>query len=135
MTSANLSVTALHASYCAAMAIDLELTVSMERDWLSALQEGIQPDDLRLVICDRRKRIREGVRHKESLYLRNLIGNDERIADLLNEAAVLRSLMRVPTVDEGKAEVMKATGRPVQSTPDNCRKMSDVFEAMRKAAQ
>ena len=134
MRSISPEITALHAAYCAALGIDLLLTASAERHWYEAQGEGVTAETIRAVLADRQKRIRAGVRHKESLLLRNLIGDEDRIGDLLNEFAVLKAAGRVRVMEPGRAAVLKATGRPAEIATVDARPVADVIEAMRKAA-
>lgn len=115
MKSQNETVNTLHETYCQAMALEFELTQADERRWLQGVVAGLDADMLRLVIFDRRKRITAGVRNKECLLVRNLVGSDEAVADTMNEAAVIRAQMRVKVMPKGKADVLTATGRSAEA--------------------
>lgn len=136
MKSQNEAVQNLHETYCQAMALEFELTQADERRWLNGVLAGLEPDGLRLVIFDRRKRIIAGVRNKESLYVRNLVGSDEAVADTMNEVAVIRAAMRVKVVPKGKAEVLMATGRSAE--PETNRVVTpgelEMIRTLRRAA-
>ena len=137
MESCNQKVMELHETYCQAMALEFELTQADERRWLNGVLAGLEPDGLRLVIFDRRKRITAGVRNKESLYVRNLVGSDEAVADTMNEVAVIRAAMRVKVLPKGKSEVLSMTGRSAEAetnrvvTPGQ----TELLRALRRAAQ
>lgn len=134
MNSANQAVNLLHETYCSCMALDLPLHPADERRWLSAVLAGVEPDMIRLVITERRKRIREGVRFPESLYIRNLVGSDEAIADMMNEAAVIQANARIKVMDKGKASVMRATGRSVEVGQSEAKPVGHYIVQLRRAA-
>lgn|SRR5678815_831147 len=112
MESINPEVNKLHAAYVDEMNIVLGLNQLTERQWWDAHKMGVTPEMVRDVVRDRHQRIRAGVRMRESLYLRNMIGDVDRIADLLNEAAVVAAQRRVKVVPKEKASVLSSTGRP-----------------------
>lgn len=136
MTSQNPQVNALHQAYCEAMGLDsLELHMADERRWLCAVMEGLTPDNLKLVIHERRKGVLKEERRAGSLLIRNLCGSDEMVADVMNEVAVIRARMRVRVMDQGKASVLRATGRS-DEVQQEAKKVNLplVMEALRKAA-
>ena len=143
MISLSAAVNFLHAAYVDEMHIVLNLNQLSERQWYEADKMGVTPQMVRDVVRERQQRIRAGVRMKECLYLRNMIGDPERIADLLNEAAVIEAQRRVKVVDRNKASALEATGRPAfyqdRTTTDPNQKdtsvpVSKVIDEMRKAA-
>lgn len=107
-------VQALHAAYCLEMSLKLPINPATERFWFAAHKAGLAPADLSLVLRARQRAVKSGARYPASLLLRNICGSDEAIADVTNEAAVLRALrdrMRRPAYDPGKADVLAASGR------------------------
>lgn len=134
MESIDPAVQSLHSAYCQAMACEANMTASMERWWRDAAKEGLDADMLRLVIHERRKRITTGVRNKECLYIRNLAGSEDAIADTVNEAAVIRAAMRVKVMPRGRADVLQATGRNTEAELPDAKPIGEVIEALRKAA-
>lgn len=135
MTSQNESVNQLFRAYCEAMALDnLELHIVDERRWLSAVLAGMTPDDLKLVIKERMKGIAKDERRAACLYVRNLCGSDEAIADVMNEVAVIRARMRIKVMDKGKAAVLRATGRSDEPKTSDARPIGDYIGELRKSA-
>jgi hypothetical protein len=142
MNSINEEINLLHKTYCVATGIgDMPMVPMFERWYFEAMNAGVTCEDVRSVIADRQRRIRDGVRHKESLYLRNLIGSEEAIGSVIEEAAHIRALRRIKPVDTGKLEVLRATGRCSElsrtGTDQNrtdAVPIGKVIEEMRKAA-
>ena len=83
------------------------------RIWMSHKWE---PWDLDMVICYLKKLIAAKRRWEQSLNFHCLIENTSNFEELLAEA---RCYARVPNMDKGKAEVLKATGRlePLKAKP------------------
>ena len=104
-----------------------------ERQWFEALNCGVTPDCVRLVVKSRLRRIADKVRQPECLLLRNFCGSEAAICDVIQEAAALRAKMRVKAFIPGKSEVLKATGRLDQPEQGTMRPVSEVIQAMRKA--
>lgn len=144
MESINPQITELHASYCIAMNMELPMTMLWERYWYDALQEGVTARMVEDVIKERRKRIKAGVRMQESLYLRNLIGDEAKIGDLLNEGHEIAARTRMKVVDACKGSVLKASGRPewyenreqvvAPQEQNTSRPVSELISDLRKAA-
>ena len=79
-----------------------------EWTWFEWLKRGLTVEDLRLLIREKRRRIRAGELTPQSLTFRNLAGN----ADYAEEdIAVLRARSRGPTIDRARADVLRASGR------------------------
>ncbi len=133
MLSSSPEINKLHAAYCAATGMDLALLPASERWWYDAIKAGMQIEDIQFVVKDREKRIKEGVRRKECLLLRNFIGSDEVIQSVMEEAAAIRALKRRAQYPKGKQQVLKATGRPTEPDAKGIRSVGEVLEAMRKA--
>jgi len=104
-----------------------------ERQWHDALQCGMTTDDVKLVVKARMKRIAEKVRQPESLLLRNFCGSEAAICDVIQEAAAIRAKMRVKVFSAGKAEVLRATGRPDQPEQGRTMSMKEVIQGMKEA--
>ncbi len=126
-------IQSLHTAYCEAAALELALNCHSERLWFDALKWGVTPDDVRLVVKHRIKQNNLG-RVTYSLKLSILIGGEDRLAEFSNELALIRAEMRKVKVAPGKIEVLQATGRPTE-TEVPCRRIDEVFENLRKAAQ
>jgi len=131
--SINPAINDIHQAYCESTGFDLNLTPFFERQWFEAMKAGLTCDCVRLVIKERLRRIREGVRRPECLLLRNVAGTEMAIGDVLQEAAMIRARMRVKVVPAGKAEVLRATGRSDESEQIPMRPVSEVIEAMRQS--
>jgi len=89
----------------------LEVPLTMQRMfmWERWLHEKLTIDDLQLVIEVLRRKIKAGKKTLACLKFTNLIGNTEFFTEDLAEA---RQLARLPKVDEERASVLRATGRP-----------------------
>jgi len=114
MESINQNINALHASFCTARDIELELNQCHERFWHEALKAGITCESLTAAIKAREKRILAGVRHPECLKIKNLVGDSDKIAELLEEIAVINARKRIRLVDPARASILRATGRSDQ---------------------
>lgn len=131
----------LHASHLKANSIDpalLPLNMAFERAWFEAMNNGVTPEMIEAVIAYRLQRIKIGVRNPECTRLRNLVGNDEKIAELLEDWAFLQSRKRMKIMDPARASVLRATGRSDQ-LPDRPAKpaaevLAKLAEEFRKAA-
>jgi hypothetical protein len=106
-----------------------------ERWWSDARKCGLTPDCVKLVIKARMKRIHAGVRHEESLMIRNIAGSDEAIANTIEEVAAIRAKLRVKVMPKGKADVLRATGRPAEPEQSTAKPIGEYIEALRKAAE
>ncbi len=124
------AIKALHAAYCDGTGGPLMLTKVFERWWWESVRLGITPEDVTLVLKDRIKRIAAGVRRKECLYLRNITGSEEAIANVMDEAAALKALMRVKKYSPAKASVLRASGRADAPPPPAARHVSELFNGL-----
>ncbi len=123
----------IHDAFCGAIGYEVPLHGCTERYWFEALKMGMTPDDVRLVVKGRLQRIRDGVRHPESLYIRNVVGSEEAISNALEEAAAIRAKMRIKTFSPGKAEVLRATGRSDEPEQARMIPIKEVIEGLRSA--
>ncbi len=134
MQSINPEINSIHRAYCESTGFDLNLTAFFERQWFEAMKEGLTADCVRLVIKERLRRIREGVRRPECLLLRNVAGTEGAIADVLQEAAAIRARLRVKVFSSDKSDVLRATGRPAEPEQSEARPIGEYIEQMRCAA-
>ncbi len=86
----------------------LELTMRRMEAWRVWLSHKWEPWDLDMVICYLKKQVAAKRRWEQSLNFKALIENTSNFEELLAEA---RCYARVPKMDRGKAEVLRATGR------------------------
>ena len=100
----------LHGCYCRMTGLEVPLTMQRMFTWERWLHEKLTIDDLRLVIEVLRRKIKAGKKTLACLKFTNLIGNTEFFTEDLAEA---RQMARLPKVDEGRASVLRATGRPI----------------------
>lgn len=135
MQSANNQINQLHAVYCSATGMQLGLLPASERWWFDAIQSGMTDNDIALVVKSRQQRVKQGLRRRECLLLRNFIGSDEAIQSVMEEAIQIRALQRDPKFSKGKQEVLKCTGRPTEPDLKGIRTIGEVLDAMRKAAK
>jgi len=132
MQSINSDVNSIHQAFCDARDLELNMHPTNERWWFDALKCGMTPDDVKLVIKSRMKRIAAGVRHEESLYIRNIAGSEEAIANTMEEAAAIRATMRIKAYPAGKAQALRATGRDDEPEQGGAVPISEVIQAMRR---
>ena len=129
MDSINPQVTNLHNNYNLAMNLLLPMRPTFERWYYEALKAGITPEMLYEVIKHRQRRIQAGVRREESVCIRNLVGSDEAIDNLIEEWAMLASKKRIIVVEPSRASVLSATGRSTEPESAPARSARDVLEA------
>lgn len=136
MTSLNTTANELLAAYNAAMGLDLAMNGAYERWLVEASDAGLTPDDLGLAIRARLKFNASGGFRKGTL-LHHFVMGDDAIAITLNEAALVRSSMRVKVLDPAKASVLKATGRPATPPETEAQHVADIelVAALRRAAE
>jgi ribosome maturation factor RimP len=134
MQSLNPAINEIHAAFCQALGYELVLLPPAERQWFEAIQMGMTPEDVRLIVKSRKDRIRAGVRHEECLRIRNIAGSDETISDALEESAAVKAKMRVKVYSAGKSEVLRATGRPDQPE-GKMMSVKEVIQGLRSAVQ
>lgn len=132
MQSINSDVNSIHQAFCDARGFELNMHPTNERWWFDALKCGMTPDDVKLVIKARMKRIAAGVRHEECLAIRNIAGSDEAIANTMEEAAAIRATMRIKAYPASKAQALRATGREDEPEQGSAVPISEVIQAMRR---
>ncbi len=135
MQSVNPAINEIHAAFCQALGYELVLLPPAERQWYEAIQMGMTPDDVRMVVKGRQRRIKDGVRHEECLRIRNIAGSEDAIAEALEEVAAIKAKMRVKVFSPGKREVLRATGREDEPEQGTMRPVSEVIQAMKSAAR
>ncbi len=134
MESINPAVNFLHASYNHARHLEVPMQMAHERAWFNGLQAGITPEMVADVIRHREQRIKAGVRNIECLLIRNLCGDDEKIADFIEEAYMLAARKRIRVLDPGRAQVMRATGRSVEVPEQPAKHVSEsLINALRQS--
>lgn len=137
MTSLNDSINELFQAYLLAMGMEMPLNMAFERYLFQAIKEGVTALMMTDVVRERKQRITQGVRNRESLKLRNLIGDEEAIADFINEAAMIAALKRKKVVEVCRASVLRQSGRSDQIPSPEPRSAADVelVRKLREAAQ
>lgn len=124
----------LHAAFCEASGRTINLIPPIERWWQEALKYEITPAMVRMVMHARIKRNYSSAELRfHCLSLKLLIGDEERLAQFVDEAAQLEAMKRKRVFVPGKAEALKATGRAGEPEPAKARSINEVFEAMRRA--
>lgn len=129
MTDNTKTYARLHAVYLLATGADVPLTMSRIFTWEAWCARGWESTDLILVVKHIKSRIKEGRRWPESFRFSNLIENTSRFEEDLSEA---RALNRIPKVDHGKAEVLRATGRPLTDNQTTARPVGDIVALVTK---
>lgn len=124
----------LHRAYCETMQIELVLMPLFATWWGKASVMGVTPDDVKLCLQSRiRLNQNREPKFRAGLEIKHLVRDEEAIASMLNEAAIIKTLQRKKTFPPGKVEVLKATGRdpePDQGTRN--RHISEVFKDIPK---
>lgn len=112
----NIQIESLHAAFCASAGIELRMNSVFERWWYEALKfnPDLTTDCVRLVVKYRMRLNREQ-RGNWSLQLSRLIDGEDRLAVFEEHLAAARAELRRPVMDPGKADVMRATGRPIET--------------------
>lgn len=137
MTSLHEPVNALHAAFCEAAGYDLPLLAAYERWYFNAHQLGITPEGLAMCLRERKRLNAQGNGFHRGVFLRNLIRDEEDIAIVIEEIAALKAKQRVRVVDSGKADALKATGRPAAVPETEAVRVGalPLIEALKRAAQ
>lgn len=105
------AINALHTAYCTTVGIELP-QMPYHRCWYDADRLGLTPADLIIAINVRQRQNKSANgSFKYSLAIKHLVGDEDRIADTMNCAALFRAEQRRKTFNPGKAEVLRATGR------------------------
>lgn len=107
---------ALHQAYVTATGLKLEFTFQRLHAWELWKARGWCHADLLLVVTFLRQGIKDGRKWGSSLNFRSLIENMDAFEEHLAEA---RARGRIPKMDPGKREVLRATARlePIKSRP------------------
>lgn len=107
---------ALHDCYVNATGLKLEFSFQRLHAWELWLAKGWREPDLLLVVGFLKEGVRQGRKWASSLNFRSLIENTSVFEEHLAEA---KARGRIPRMDPGKREVLKATGRlePVKARP------------------
>lgn len=135
MESMNPQINAIHRAYCEATSFDLPLMPFFERQWFEAIKCGLTCDSVRLVIKERLRRIRDGVRQPECVLLRNIAGSEGAIADVIQESAAIMARMRVKVFPKEKAEVLRATARECEPEQSSAKPIGEYIKELRVAAR
>lgn len=116
MTDETPTLKALHEAYVKHSGRSVEFTMGRLQAWQLWVSHGWTLKDLEAVIAHVRKLISKGRKWESSLRFGLLIENTSNFEELLAEA---RAFGRIPKMDPGKREVLKATGRfePVKARP------------------
>lgn len=125
---------ALFSAYCAARGFEVStIPVAHARYLFDAVKEGVTPEMMSDVVKDRMKRPYATQSMKDyCLRLRHLIGSEEAIADLIDEANAIKAKRRKATFSPGKAEVLRTTGRSGEPEQPKVRRVDEIFQQMRE---
>ena len=134
MTSLSPDINALHLAYIDATGYELRLSGPDERRWYEASKFGITPDDVKLVVKARLRGIVTGDRKPASIYLRNLIGDEDMLAEFAMELAAIKATQRKRLYAPGKAEVLRVTGREDEPAGRPAISAQDVIRGLKEAA-
>lgn len=109
----------------------VRLTTGRIYQWEAWWAEGLRPEDMQLVI-NHIKRNYQGQIRETMLAFSFLVGKPERFEELLHQAKKIRPKKAFAP---GKAEALKATGRPDEPPPEKVKHISEVFEQMKRATK
>lgn len=135
-TTVMVQIERLHKSFCEATSRDLPMNPAFSRWWYDSLQYGVTPEMVKAVMESRMKReySTAGMR-LHCLSLRHCIGDEDRLAQFVDEAAQIAAAKRKKVYSPAKAEALRATHRPDEPEASPPRHVSEIFEVMRKQAQ
>ena len=133
MKSIDPQVNALFDAWSEATGRPMPFMMTFERWCFDAAKAGVTPAHVHMVVKERQKRIKAGIRYPECLLLRNFFGSEESIASVIEEAAALESKARAPSIDKGKAQVLKATARSAEPETKPARSIKEIFDSIRHA--
>lgn len=140
MQSLNPEINALHAAFMAVTDRNILFTPGVERWWYDAVCCGVTADMVTEVMHARaRREYSSATMRFHCLSLKHLIGDADRLAEFVDEAAALEATQRKRVFTPSKASVLEATGRPGEPDSPKVRHVSEVdwksqCEGMRKAA-
>jgi len=126
----------LHALFCT-MTQHQPPYALCERRWLEFHNAGLAEDDLKLTI-EHVLRINKGRERRYHLAMRfgSFVGDLERFSDLLGEARAdkrARDFKAKHSFSSGKAEVLRATGRPdAPVVPEGCMSAKEALQRLRE---
>jgi hypothetical protein len=104
----------LHGLYVQLTGFEIRLDAGRDGDWFRWLKAGFTEDDLKIMVCHLRKAILHKSRNAGAMKFRNLIGNVDYFEEDLAEA---KAAMRKPVVNQARASVLEASGRPADWKP------------------
>ncbi len=108
MTDVTSPLRVLHATYVRCSSLAVDFTFARLQAWELWKARGWCNEDLKVVIEFLKREIREGRKWGSSLNFRSLIERTDVFEEVLAEA---RARRRIPKMDPGKREVLRATGR------------------------
>ncbi len=117
-------IRALHLTYMKRSGLEIPLTMGRIMAWNQWRSHGFTEGDLEAVIALTKRRIAEKRKWEGSLHFSKLIENISHFEEMLAEARVWR---RRPVVDQGKAQVLRATHREVTPPTASVQTSGDVL--------
>lgn len=129
----------LHKSFCEVTGRELRMNPTFTRWWYDAIAYGVTPEMVTSVMEARMKREYSTAGMKfHCMSLSHCIGNDDRLAQFVDEAAQIAATKRKRVFVPGKAQVLRDTGRPDEPETPKTRHVSEVdwksaVDTMRKA--
>lgn len=116
----------LHGTYCQLTGVKMPFNMSCWFRWEQFVKVGhYNLRDLEVVIAYLHKKIRKGDRRQESFRFVHLV-DLERFAEDLSFAT---AEARKPVIAPGHAEVLRATGRPVEQPARPARSINQVMNS------
>lgn len=122
----------LHKIYCEETRLEVSCTLHRHMTWDYWQRRGFTEKDLRDVCRYIRKQVDKGRHSIGCLSFHLLIADLEYFEEKLAE---VRSFERKPRFTPGKADALKATGRPAEPAQRPARKVVDVANGLKIAEQ
>lgn len=121
----------VHKAYCAMTGLYVPLTMARMCTWHAWLCRGWTIDHLRLVVNFISHKLSEPAR-TNSLRFSRLIEDMDRFEEDLAEA---QARARVPRIDAGRAQVLRATGRVVERPTSEPKSAEAILRANQALAE
>jgi hypothetical protein len=126
-------IASIHRLYCDLLGMVLPLQAAYERMWYDAIGQGLTEDSLRVVLLNRKADVKNGKRFRNCLLLRNLIGDSEIVADVINEFALLMAQKRAFTPNPTRDSVLRATGRVSEKPKTEAKSVGQLIKELKNS--
>jgi hypothetical protein len=117
------TITALHDEYVRLTGMNVSL-FGREHAWYEWVRRELGVPELRLLVAEKRRRIKAGELPPASLTFRNLVANVDYAEE---DIAELRARGRTRKLDPNKASLLRQTGRPDAPRPAETQSAAQVI--------